>query len=148
MHSNGWRTSALRFPPASTTTSKPARRPARPTRPSLATPVSPRTENRVIASAHDSLKAACTFFEQHGIPAVVLSDSVSGDAQAVAQQHAALARACKSQSPLALISGGETTVTLSPQHGRGGRNTEYLLALALALQDTPGVGHRVRYGWH
>jgi glycerate 2-kinase len=41
------------------------------------------------------------------------------------------------RQPLALISGGETTVTLRPQHGRGGRNTEYLLALALALRDIP-----------
>lgn len=94
------------------------------------------TENRVIASARASLQAACAYFEQHGIPAVVLSDSVSGDAQAVAKQHAALARIVKSR-PIALISGGETTVTLRPQHGRGGRNTEFLLALALELKDTP-----------
>lgn len=94
------------------------------------------TENRVIASARASLQAACAYFEQHGIPAVMLSDSVSGDAQAVAKQHAALARTVKSR-PIALISGGETTVTLRPQHGRGGRNTEFLLALALELKDTP-----------
>jgi hydroxypyruvate reductase len=94
------------------------------------------TENRVIASAQASLKAACACFERHGIPAVVLSDSVSGDAQAVAKQHAALARAVKTR-PIALISGGETTVTLRPQHGRGGRNAEFLLALALELADTP-----------
>jgi hydroxypyruvate reductase len=47
-----------------------------------------------------------------------------------------LARAVKSR-PIALISGGETTVTLRPQHGRGGRNAEFLLALALELADTP-----------
>ncbi|HSJ80705.1 MAG TPA: glycerate kinase [Thiobacillus sp.] len=94
------------------------------------------TENRVIASARASLQAACAYLEQHGIPAMVLSDSVSGDAQAVAKQHAALARTVKSR-PIALISGGETTVTLRPQHGRGGRNTEFLLALALELKDTP-----------
>jgi len=94
------------------------------------------TENRVIASAQSSLQAAARYFEHHGIPAVVLSDSVSGDAQAVAKQHAALARAVKSR-PIVLISGGETTVTLRPQHGRGGRNAEFLLALALELADTP-----------
>ncbi|OZA29723.1 MAG: glycerate kinase [Hydrogenophilales bacterium 17-61-9] len=107
-----------------------------------------RKENRIIASAHDSLDAACRVFEQHGIRALVLSARISGDAQAVAQQHAALARACRSSQPLALISGGETTVSLSPQHGRGGRNSEYLLALALAMQglavwgiacDTDGI---------
>jgi len=94
------------------------------------------TENRVIASARASLQAASAYFEHQGIPAVVLSDSVIGDAQAVAKQHAALARTVKSR-PIALISGGETTVTLRPQHGRGGRNTEFLLALALELKDTP-----------
>jgi len=94
------------------------------------------TENHVIASAQASLEAACAYFERHGIPAVVLTDSVSGDAQAVARHHAALARAVKSR-PIALISGGETTVTLRPQHGRGGRNAEFLLALALELADTP-----------
>jgi hydroxypyruvate reductase len=94
-------------------------------------------ENRVIASARASLLAAAQTFEQHGIPALVLSDSVSGDAQAVAKQHAALVHALARRQPLALISGGETTVTLRPQHGRGGRNAEYLLALALALHDVP-----------
>ncbi|MBT9591374.1 MAG: glycerate kinase [Thiobacillus sp.] len=96
-----------------------------------------RKENRIIATAHGSLGAACQVFEQHGIQALVLSERISGDAQAVAQQHAALARACASSQPLALISGGETTVTLAPQHGRGGRNSEYLLALALAMQGVP-----------
>ncbi|MDZ7595431.1 MAG: glycerate kinase [Thiobacillus sp.] len=94
------------------------------------------TENRVIGSARTSLLAASAYFEHQGIPAVVLSDSVNGDAKVVAKQHAALARTVKSR-PIALISGGETTVTLRPQHGRGGRNTEFLLALALELKDTP-----------
>jgi len=96
-----------------------------------------RMENRVIGSAHDSLMAAVRVFEQHGIPALLISDSISGDAQVVARQHAALAHARLTGGPLALISGGETTVTLRPQHGRGGRNSEYLLALALALRDNP-----------
>ncbi|WP_018079529.1 glycerate kinase type-2 family protein [Thiobacillus denitrificans] len=96
-----------------------------------------RMENRVIGCAHDSLVAAVGVFEQHGIPALLISDSISGDAQAVARQHAALVRACLTGGALALISGGETTVALRPQHGRGGRNSEYLLALALALRDIP-----------
>ena len=95
-----------------------------------------RTENHVIASARASLQAACACFEQHGIPAVLVSDSVSGDAQAAARAQAALARATTAR-PIALVSGGETTVTLQPRHGRGGRNTEFLLALALALPHTP-----------
>jgi glycerate 2-kinase len=96
-----------------------------------------RMQNQVIASAHGSLMAAVKFFEQHGIQALLLSDSVKGDAQAVARQHAGLATACSTTRPLALISGGETNVTLQPRHGRGGRNSEYLLALALAMRGVP-----------
>ena len=98
-----------------------------------------RMENRVIANAHASLLAAAAYFEQNAIPALLLSDAVSGDAQAVSKQHAALVNALARRQTLALISGGETTVTLRPHHGRGGRNTEYLLALALALRDTPAA---------
>ncbi len=96
-----------------------------------------RMENRVIATARGSLEAAARHFEQNGITAVLLSDSVSGDAQVVARQQAALVNAVSRQQPLALISGGETTVSLRPQHGRGGRNAEFLLALALALNGAP-----------
>jgi hydroxypyruvate reductase len=108
-----------------------------PDTPKPGSPYFDRMENRVIASARGSLEAAVRFFEQHGIQALLLSDSVSGDAQAAAKQHAALVHALAQRQPLALISGGETTVTLRPQHGRGGRNAEYLLALAFALHDTP-----------
>ena len=94
-------------------------------------------ENRVIASAYSSLQAAARHFEQRGIPAMVLSDCISSDAQVAAREQAALVRALARRQPLALISGGETTVTLRPQHGRGGRNAEFLLALALELADTP-----------
>lgn len=96
-----------------------------------------RMENRIIATAHNSLEAACQVFEPHGIRALVLSERISGDTQSVALQHAALARSLNTCQPIALISGGETTVSLAPQHGRGGRNTEYLLALSLALKDSP-----------
>lgn len=82
-----------------------------------------RMENRVIATAHGSLMAAVRYFEQHGIPALLLSDKVGGNAQHVARQHAALAHALAQRQPLALVSGGETTVTLQPGHGRGGRNS-------------------------
>lgn len=95
-----------------------------------------RVENRVIATARASLEAAAATFEQHGVHAVVLSDSVSGDACVAAREHAALARSIGRSAPAALISGGETTVTLRPQQGRGGRNSEYLLALAMALRGT------------
>ncbi|MHB1094241.1 glycerate kinase type-2 family protein [Thiobacillus sp.] len=95
-----------------------------------------RMENRIIASAHGSLMAAVRYFQRHGVRALLLSDKVSGEAHNVAHQHAALARAQTGRQPLALISGGETTVALQPGSGRGGRNSEYLLALALALGET------------
>lgn len=94
-------------------------------------------ENRVIANGSGSLQAAARYFERQGIRALLLSDRVSGDAQIAARQHAALVQALASRQPLALISGGETTVTLRPPHGRGGRNGEYLLALLLALRGAP-----------
>lgn len=96
-----------------------------------------RMQNRVIASAQASLMAAVRCFESQGIQALLLSDCVAGDARAVARQHAALAATCRASRPLALISGGETTVALQPRHGRGGRNSEYLLALALAARGNP-----------
>lgn len=96
-----------------------------------------RMENRVIANARGSLQAAVSYFEQRDIPAILLSDTISGDAQVVARQHAALVHALWQRQPLALVSGGETTVSLLRQNGRGGRNTEYLLALALALRNAP-----------
>lgn len=95
-----------------------------------------RTENRIVARARDSLDAAAAYFARQGIAAVVLSDRVDGDARVAARQQAALARAVASR-PVALISGGETTVTLRPRHGRGGRNSEFLLALALELAAAP-----------
>jgi glycerate 2-kinase len=96
-----------------------------------------RVENRVIATARQSLAAAGSYFEAHGITPVVLGDSVTGEAREVAKVYAALARQVRwhghpFRPPVALISGGETTVTLRGD-GRGGRCTEFLLSLAIEL---------------
>jgi hydroxypyruvate reductase len=91
----------------------------------------------VIGSAGVSLAAAAGYFAQRGVRALVLSERVSGDAAQAAGEHAALVGALRGQQAIALISGGETTVALPPRHGRGGRNTEFLLALALALDGAP-----------
>jgi hydroxypyruvate reductase len=96
-----------------------------------------RTENRVIATAHASLMAAAAEFERHGVRPLVLGDSVTGEAREVAKVYAALAREVRmygqpARAPVALLSGGETTVTLRGK-GRGGRCTEFLLSLAVAL---------------
>ncbi len=102
-----------------------------------------RVENRVIATAQQSLQAAARFFRERGIAPAVLGDSVTGEASEVAQVYAALARQIRRygepfQPPVALISGGECTVTVRG-NGRGGRCSEFLLALAIALAGLDGV---------
>ena len=102
-----------------------------------------RTENRVIATAQQSLQAAADFFEHTGVRAVVLGDSVTGEARDIAALHAALAREVKTRglpwpAPLAIISGGECTVTVKGR-GRGGRCAEFLLALTKELNGLAGV---------
>lgn len=102
-----------------------------------------RVENRVIATAHGSLEAAARFVEGHGVRALLLGDSVTGEAAEVAKVYAALAREVRlhgepAKPPVALISGGETTVTLRGP-GRGGRCTEFLLSLAVALGGLEGA---------
>ena len=100
-------------------------------------------DNRIIATAQQSLQAAARFFEANGVRAVILGDSVTGEAREVAKVYAALARQVKShgqpwQSPVALISGGECTVTVTG-NGRGGRCAEFLLSLVNDLQGAGGV---------
>jgi glycerate 2-kinase len=106
-------------------------------------PLFARVENRVIASARQSLRAAAGFFRERGIAAAVLGDSVTGEASEVAKVYGALAREVARHgepfsAPVALISGGECTVTVRGS-GRGGRCTEFLLSLAVDLGDLPGT---------
>ena len=100
-----------------------------------------RVENRVIATAHRSLMTAAAFFQGRGVTPMVLGDSVTGESSEVAKVYGALARQIREHShpfkrPVALISGGETTVTLRGK-GRGGRCTEFLLSLAVDLDGLP-----------
>jgi glycerate 2-kinase len=102
-----------------------------------------KTENRVIATAQQSLQAAAKFFEANGVRAAILGDSVTGEAREVAKVYAALAREVKAhgepwQPPVALISGGECTVTVRGK-GRGGRCAEFLLSLVNDLQGADGM---------
>ena len=99
-----------------------------------------RVENRVIATAQRSLQAAGRVFEQHGIQPVILGDTVTGEASEVAKVMAAIARQIRRhgspfRAPVALISGGECTVTVRNEAGRGGRCAEFLLSLAIELED-------------
>jgi glycerate 2-kinase len=106
-------------------------------------PLFERAENRVIASAQDSLQAGARFFRDRGVPAAVLGDSVTGEAREVAKVYGALARQVRAHAdpwkvPVALISGGECTVTVRG-NGRGGRCAEFLLSLAIDLEGAPGI---------
>ena len=110
-----------------------------------------RVENRVIATAHRSLEAAAALFQREGIAPVILGDTVTGEASEVAKVMAALVREIQRHGkpwprPVALISGGETTVTLRSESGRGGRCAQFLLSLALEVDgvwaiaaDTDGI---------
>lgn len=101
------------------------------------------TAYKIIATARQSLLAATKQAEQMGIKVQMLGDALIGESQALAKSHAALINNIVKQGkpmnePLVLLSGGETTVTMTGC-GRGGRNTEYLLALALQLKGLARV---------
>jgi glycerate 2-kinase len=102
-----------------------------------------RVENRVIATAQIALAAAEGFFRAHGIQTTNLGDRITGEASEVAKAQEALtrriARGTESlKAPVAIVSGGECTVTVRGG-GRGGRNTEFLLSLAIGLDGFAGV---------
>jgi len=106
-------------------------------------PVFARCENRVIGTATGMLTAAAAFFKQHGIASAVLGDSVTGEAREVAKVYGALAREVRTHqrpftAPIALISGGECTVTVRGD-GRGGRCAEFLMSLCIDLEGAPDM---------
>ncbi|MEC8039666.1 MAG: glycerate kinase [Pseudomonadota bacterium] len=103
-----------------------------------------RNEVHVVASAAISLEAAAAKAEAAGWPAVILSDAIEGEAREVAKMHGAMAREVVRRNrpfkaPLVMLSGGETTVTLRGKGTRGGRNSEFLLSLAMELDGVAGV---------
>jgi glycerate 2-kinase len=109
-------------------------------------PAFARVQNRVIATAQHSLAAAATWLETQGFASAILGDSVTGEAAEVAKVYAALVRQVAEhgspfRAPIALISGGECTVTIPAgmQPGRGGRCAEFLLSLGVELDSMPGV---------
>ncbi len=110
-------------------------------------------EVHIIASASLSLEAAARLASSENVPPVILSDAIEGEARDVGQVHAAIAREVRQRNrpfapPVVILSGGETTVTIRNSGGRGGRNTEFLLAFAGGIQgqkitalaaDTDGI---------
>ncbi|WP_026380824.1 glycerate kinase type-2 family protein [Afifella pfennigii] len=103
-----------------------------------------RAEFRLIATPARALAAAAATARMEGVFPIILGDALQGEARELARSHAGLVlhklRGHTLQTPFVLLSGGETTVTMSGDgKGRGGRNTEYLLALVLALRGEKNV---------
>lgn len=102
-----------------------------------------RVENVMIATPQASLEAAAAVARDSGVTPVILGDSVEGESRDVALVHAGIARQCTMRGqpvepPCVLISGGETTVTLTG-NGKGGPNTEFLLSMSIALDGMPNI---------
>src|SRR5688572_6402530 len=95
----------------------------------------------LIATAATALSAAAKFLARHGYRVVQLGDDLDDEAQALGREHAQLALDWRrSGQRTAILSGGETRVVLGDDGGgRGGRNTEYLAALALELDGASGI---------
>lgn len=101
-------------------------------------------EVHIIASARVSLEAAAQRAAERGVEPLILSDCIEGEAKDIGRMHAALAREFSTRSsatkPMVLLSGGETTVTIGQgAYGKGGRNSELLLSVALDLQGSEGI---------
>ena len=103
--------------------------------------VNAQVANHVIATAYKSLEAAADYVRNQGYEPIILGDTITGEAQTVGLTQAQLARehlSKKIDKSLALISGGECTVTIpAGVKGRGGRCSEYLLSLFAASKDLP-----------
>ena len=102
-----------------------------------------RNTHHIVATAQHALEAAAAKARAMGITPYILSDGIEGEARDIGLMHAALAKQVANYGqpfakPCVLISGGETTVTVRGD-GRGGRNAEFLLSLATALNGTPTI---------
>ncbi len=102
---------------------------------------------RLVASAAVSLEAAAATARAAGVETVILSDAIEGEASEVGRVHAAIAREVVMRNrpfrkPVVILSGGETTVTIKDGGkgaGKGGRNSEFLLSLALGIDGLAGI---------
>jgi hydroxypyruvate reductase len=91
------------------------------------------------------LTAAARAAEAHGVTPLILGDAIEGEAHVVGTAMAGIASSVRKHGhpvkpPVVLLSGGETTVTIgSGGAGKGGRNTEFLLAFAIAIKGAAGI---------
>lgn len=116
--------------------------------PKPGSPIFAKPRYTLIASPQQALAAAADTAQAASIAPIVLSDRIEGEARDIGLMHAAIALQLSEgrlrvgahavEPPAVLLSGGETTVTVRGR-GRGGRNSEFLLSLAAALNGAPGI---------
>jgi hydroxypyruvate reductase len=105
----------------------------------------PRAEYRLIATPMLALHAAAEAARGHGITPLILGDALEGESREMGVVMAGIARSVRTHglplaTPALLLSGGETTVTIGQgPAGRGGRNSEFLLGLAVSLAAAPSI---------
>lgn len=99
-----------------------------------------KVETIMVATPKRSLEAAAAVARERGVEVVMLGDNLEGEARELGAEHArqAIEIAKRGGKPVAILSGGETTVTVRGK-GRGGRNVEYLLAEAIAANGAAGI---------
>lgn len=100
-------------------------------------------ETKLIAAPQQMLEAVAAQVREAGLTPLILSDRIEGETRDVAKVHAAIARQIQTHgqpvsAPAAILSGGETTVTVRGK-GKGGRNSEFVLALLDDLRGLPGI---------
>ena len=93
----------------------------------------------IIGTARTALDAAAAHAAAADLKVIDLGDEIEGEAREIGQAHATLAKALTPTEATVILSGGETTVTVVNPAGKGGRNLEYLLSLALALDGAPNI---------
>lgn len=106
-------------------------------------PIFKNVNSHLIATPQQSLEAAAAVAKENGFNPIILGDAIEGEAREVARVLAGITKQVirhnqPAQAPCVLLSGGETTVTVNG-NGRGGRNVEFLLSLAIELNGLDGV---------
>lgn len=104
--------------------------------------IAERCHHEILCSPMHSLQAAAATAREQGITPLILGDAIEGEAREMGIVHAGIARSVAAHGqpvapPAVMLSGGEASVQIEQAAGRGGRNTEFCLALAIAL-----AGHR------
>ncbi len=111
--------------------------------PKAGDPVFDRTQNLIIGSNMNAIRAAKQEAEALGYNSIILSSMIEGETRDVAHVHGAIAREIIKtghpiEAPACILSGGETTVTITGQ-GLGGRSQEFSLAAAIDIADVDGI---------